>query len=108
MVTCPIHHVDEGLCVARLETIGHINRLPVGEDCLDKRWELILGNYATDQLSPCLLVRVDGNGWIGEMATHKHRMWLAFGKSEVTIGGRDRWLCWGTIFVDLPVTFILG
>ena len=108
MVTYTIYHVDEGLSVALLERIGHFDRLPVREDCLDKRGELILGNCAADQLLPALLVGVDGDGCIGEMVIHKHRVRRALGKSEVSIGGQDRWLYWGTIFVGLPVTFMLG
>ena len=73
-MTHPIYHVDKGLSVALLEKIDHIDHLPVREDCLDERGELILGNCTVDQLLPCLFVGVDRDGWIGEIVTHKHRV----------------------------------
>ena len=115
MVTYPIYRVDECLSVARFEGVDHIGRIPVREDCLDERGELVLVNCAADQLLPCLLVGVDSDGWIGEAVRmlrtimtrrgginiHEHKVRRAFDKSEVVIGGQDPW--WWTVLVGLYV-----
>lgn len=130
MVTHPIDHVDNDLCVARLKRIDHNGCLPIREDCLDEREELILGNGAADQPPPCLLVGVDGDRWIGKIVhmrcrikirqglgkgrativrgcsagvdIGRYRLRCVFNMSEVVIGGPALWLCWGTRFVSLP------
>ena len=64
MVTYSIYYIDKCLSVATLETINPLNRLPVREDHLDEGGELILWNGTADQLSPCLFVGANGDGWI--------------------------------------------
>ena len=49
MVTYLTHHVDKSLRVASSEMVNYISRLPVREDCLDKRTEFILGNGVANQ-----------------------------------------------------------
>jgi len=65
MVAYPVHNVDKGLSVARLERIDHIGCLSAQENCLNKRRELILGNGAADQALQRLITGAEGIGWIG-------------------------------------------
>lgn len=64
MMAYPVHSVDKGLRVVRLERIDHIGCLSARENCLDKRRELILGNGAADQALQRLVTGVEGIGWI--------------------------------------------
>ena len=66
-MTYPIYNVDKGLGITPLKTINHLGHLPIREDCLDERGEFVLGGRVADQALPCLLMRVDSDGWIGEI-----------------------------------------
>ena len=62
VVTCLIHHVDEGLGIS-LGEASHIGRAHARGDFLDKARKVILGDWVADQALQGSLAGVENDRW---------------------------------------------